>query len=352
MTTLYEKFYNQGAVDTGMLLREPEEIAQLLLDICDAIETEEMVQVAPEDIIIDEEEEGVSLKENFVFRNLYYAAPEVAVEGKEADKNSGWFTFGLLMYFIMKGRSYYANREIRMVDLPDLMEQGNALIQKSSEEDKKKKKKNSGEELYDFFLQCMEKLTSWNPLEREEGADLFVDKFWPPEDEEEVEEAEEMEKTPNVQPEEEEQEEAHSDSEQEEKAGRETPKSKETSAESKKAEETAAEEPKLDHFLFVKESSSPKMMQLMKLGDEQQEHDLEVIRDMTRRYFFYLVKGDPVQKRVVSKQEVYHLDIPEDSDGGCFQLRVTYHPTEGCTLALYDGEGITQVSDNVMCFQV
>lgn len=164
MATLYERFYRYDTAGDSVLKVNPEEIADVLLSLCNAAEDGQLVQASPENIEISED--GVVFCTSVPYQNLYYAAPEEII-GNVSHKNSRWFTFGLLMYFVMTGHSFYQDNHIRLVDLPELIHQGSGLIQEDTVPE-------DALDAHSLLKKAIEKFTAWEPGRRIKGIPLLL----------------------------------------------------------------------------------------------------------------------------------------------------------------------------------
>lgn len=157
MATIYDK-YNKSAAATV------EELLDVFLCVSRAVESKGIMQFSPEMIQIKENGECVCLEG--IECNMYYAAPEVVVDGKIPDKNSRLFSIGMLLHFVWNGCSYYEKNCSCLVELPEKLAKDEGLICE--------KILNSDDE-YAILQEGLMKLTSWNPAHRYEGFELWLE---------------------------------------------------------------------------------------------------------------------------------------------------------------------------------
>lgn len=151
-TTLYEKTMSGGIDESSM--------TQIMLALYELIgHAERGLHLDPKCVAIDE---NCQIQvDNSRELNLQFTAPEVFLRNAEIDQNAMWFSLGLLIYFMLHRKSYYAAAGLRTVDLVNQEQEGNSLIRR---------------EVYDGALaELLEKLTAWEPAERKNGTAMLPD---------------------------------------------------------------------------------------------------------------------------------------------------------------------------------
>ena len=340
--TLYDRFKNHKNRDSA-------EIADILLTLCTMVDKGEIEFCAPETIFINDNSDILPEEENYK-NNLYYCAHELLTQGASPDQNSAWFSFGLLIYFMREGRSYYEDKKISITDIFELSKVGESLI-----DSKKIPAQNETDKL---FNSAMEMMTSWNPQKRSQGVkplleairnypsvaeiDFVFDGHIIAHDNRDVDiTSDALCANAKIK---------GTDGQKyivlEELPLPFRPGHHRYKAHVKKAEEN------IEKFLFVSESSASSMIKIMKIENDFLKRDIKITRDRERTYLFYVVYADANEKRPLTKKEVYHLNVPAAASGGQYLLRATYIPDNKLTLALFDNDGIRQLSDNVMEFYI
>lgn len=301
MTVLYERFYRSGRDGNISSGNDEAEKAHALFCIYHAILGGSIVQADPERMIIKENGEVEQIY--YQGWNAYYAAPEVVINGSKPDMDSGWFTLGLAIYFVLHGRSYYEDRHIRLVDLPERMKTSRCLIPARF-----LVYRESDAPL--LYRKAMGKLTAWNPMERAEGIPFFLDAVM----------------------------QYLSDADIECICG---------GVEGGQTQQRLGE-----RYLFIQESAAGNMTKLMKLGSIKKVAKAEVLLDTEKRYIFYTVTGNPQEQSVIETKKIYHLDVPVSRIAQRALLQITYTPGAGCEVAIYNREGTKMISDNTKSFFV
>ena len=159
MQSLKEKFKNTNKVDNNLSTFSPEVLMDHLLSLCSAIEEETLVQPSCQNISIDEEGKVHTLQNETL--DAYFMAPEVVFGKQEADKQSAWFSLGLLIYYIIFGRTYYEDKNILLVHLDERMKTSSSLIQDVH--------------IPEFLNTPMKQLTSWKREDREKGVKTLLE---------------------------------------------------------------------------------------------------------------------------------------------------------------------------------
>lgn len=365
MESLFKRFRNTHGSVNNLSRMNPEEIADVLFCLCNAFEEGTLLQAAPENLSV--REDGTVSVTPDSDKNIYYAAPEVVLGKSGADKNSGWFTMGLLTYFIINGRSYYEAKGLNIVNLQDLTGKGESFIraQRAAE---------NAENVPGLLDLAMRKFTSWKPEVRYEGVSSLLKairqytstaviqytyngrtvstesrRLDPPSvmiaagyrvtDESgsayQVKKDCKIPFRPGTH--------KYTVDVESRGAGRDAASGD---------RETGGADVRLEKYLCIQAASQRNMSKLMKLEQTPQLKKVEVDRSAAARYLFYVATGDPVHRKTLRVEYKFHVDIPAGTAGGKSLLYVTYDPPSGCKIALYNREGALQISDNVMHFEL
>lgn len=347
MDSLHKRFrntrYKNNLQRTG-----PEQIMDALLCLCNAVNEGTLLQAAPENIGI--REDGTVSVTPKADQNIYYAAPEVALGKSAADKNSGWFTMGLLAYFVISGRSYYEAKGLHIVDLPDMVKSGRSLIpaQGASEDT---------DDIQELLDLAMSRFTSWEPEVRSEGASFLLKVIR--------------------------QYTAKADIQYMHNGKVVSTKSKTLSSRSviiaagdrvtgkdgvsyrvkndcempfrpgthKYAVdveiEAAGRNAGLpEKYLCIQEASQPDMSRLIKLDRAPQRKWVEVDWSAEAEYRFYVATIG----RAIHAEHKFSVPIPASTADGKLQMLVTYNPPSECTIELYNRDKTSRLMSHVMRF--
>lgn len=138
-----------------------EEILDIGVSLCMLIANNSCNAIlSPENIIVLKQNEVEIIEGKF--DNLVFAAPEVIFEEKINNQDAQWFSFGLILYYMLTKKDYYLNNSKLVLSIPKMKFNQKSLV--------------LSDELKGFPLaDIVEKLTAWNPEERKRGVTLFVD---------------------------------------------------------------------------------------------------------------------------------------------------------------------------------
>lgn len=358
MDSLHKRFrntrYKNNLQRTG-----PEQIMDALLCLYNAVNEGTLLQAAPENIGI--REDGTVSVTPKADQNIYYAAPEVALGKSAADKNSGWFTMGLLAYFVISGRSYYEAKGLHIVDLPDMVKSGRSLIpaQGASEDT---------DDIQELLDLAMSRFTSWEPEVRSEGASFLlkvIRQYTAKADIQymhngkvvstksktlssrsviiaagdsvtgkdgvsyRVKQDCEMPFRPGTH--------KYTVDVEIEAAGR--------SAASGSRGTGGAGLPE-KKYLCIQEASQPDMSRLITLGRTPQRKWVEVDCSAEAEYRFYVATIG----RAIHAEHKFSVPIPAGTADGKLQMLVTYNPPSECTIELYNRDGTSRLMSHAMRF--
>lgn len=365
MDTLLDRFNDTDCSGHSISRMNPEEIADTLLCLCNAVEEGILIQAAPENITIKEDGKvSVSLDAGL---NIYYAAPEVVSGRKDADKNSGWFTLGLLAYFVINSRSYYEDKSLHIVDLQEMMGNESSLIMAYGVNEE-------AEDVPSLLGLSIQKFTSWDPECRSEGVPVLLRAV------EQYSATAEisyrylgqtiatktiMVNPPNAN--------FTSGSAVSGNDGKTYLVSENMSipfrpgnhqyivnvgacrivrSENIQLENTGPSVALYERYLCVQVALQPKKTKLMKLDTDAQAKKIEVNRRIDQRYLFYVLTGDPGRQKTIHEEFKFRVDIPADTSVVSSLLMVVYDPANGVDIALYNRDGTKRISDNVLHFEV
>ena len=165
MKTLDERFKNSDRTRDNISRINPEEIVDVAYCLCTAVNDRKLILASPECISIKDDGSVKIDTTNGV--NMYYASPEVILGRKKPDSKSAWFTLGLLIYFVIHGRSYYDDRSLNIVNMTELQTNGQGLIDTDNVSE-------NTEDIPGLLRLAMNRFTRWNPDMREEGAKFLL----------------------------------------------------------------------------------------------------------------------------------------------------------------------------------
>lgn len=352
MATLFEKYFNASGSGNNLDRMNPEEIVDAIYCLCSAVEEGKLVQASPE--IIELQENGEVTVLNAEECNYMYAVPEVILGQSQADKRSGWFTVGLLSYFLIHGRSYYKEKNICLTSMVDLVRQGSGLISAQGAREQ-------AEDVPSLLDLAMERMTRWNVDQRQEGVEFVLRAvkqytgyaeihYICGEQEVAVSSCTITGRGLDCQ------------------AGTAVTGADGSSysvAESLripfrpgnhryyvKVRQGAAAADRYERFLCVQQHPMPKKIKLLQLGNQAQARRIFVDRNKDVTFQFYVLTGDPVLKKTVSEEYKYHVRVPASPRAESSLLQVSYTPGTGCDITLYDSSGTRQISDNTLHFDV
>lgn len=347
MDSLHKRFrntrYKNNLQRTG-----PEQIMDALLCLCNAVNEGTLLQAAPENIGI--REDGTVSVTPKADQNIYYAAPEVALGKSAADKNSGWFTMGLLAYFVISGRSYYEAKGLHIVDLPDMVKSGRSLIpaQGASEDT---------DDIQELLDLAMSRFTSWEPEVRSEGASFLlkvIRQYTAKADIQYMHNGKVVStksKTLSSRP--------VSIAAGDRVTGKdgvsyrvkqdcEMPFRPGTHKYAVDVEiEAAGRNAGLpEKYLCIQEASQPDMSRLIKLDRAPQRKWVEVDWSAEAEYRFYVATIG----RAIHAEHKFSVPIPAGTADGKLQMLVTYNPPSECTIELYNRDKTSRLMSHVMRF--
>ena len=350
MDTLRKKFQNTDCSGHSISRMNPEEIADTLFCLCNAVEEGTLIQAAPENITI--KEDGTVSVSQETGLNIYYAAPEIVLGKKNEDKNSGWFTLGLLAYFVIYGRSYYEDNSFHIVNLQDMMANDSSLIMARGV-------KKEAQDVPSLLRLSIQKFTSWVPESRAKGAPVLLRAV------EQYSAAAEISyryldqtvatETIMVSP----------------------PNANRTAGSAVSGDDgemyfvsenvripfrpgkhryivnvDVSSNGHYERYLCIQPSTQQKKTKLMKLDTDMQMRKIEVDRRSGQSYLFYVLTGDPVLQKTIHEEYKFHVDIPADEGVDSSLLQITYDPANGYEVVLYDRAGTEQISDNILHFEL
>lgn len=350
MDTLWNKFKNTDDSGHSISRMNPEEIADTLFCLCNAVEEGTLNRAAPENITI--KEDGTVSVSQEAGLNIYYAAPEIVLGKKNADKNSGWFTLGLLAYFVINGRSYYEDKSFHIVNLQDMMANGSSLIiaQGVNEE---------VEDVPSLLRLSIQKFTSWAPESRAEGVPILLRAVEQYSAKAKISyrylEQTIATKTIMVGP----------------------PSANFTTGSVVSGDDgkvyfvsenvsipfrpgkhpyivkvDVSHSDQYERYLCVQPASRSKKTKLMKLDTDVQMRKIEVDRRIDQSYLFYVLTGDSVRQKTIHEEYKFHVDIPAAVSVDSSLLQITYNPANGYEVVLYNRAGTEQISANVLYFEL
>lgn len=350
MDTLLDRFKNTACSGHGISRMNSEEIADTLFCLCNAVEEGTLVQAAPENITVKKDGKvTVSLDAGL---NIYYAAPEVVLGKKNADKNSGWFTFGLLAYFVINGRSYYEDKSFHIVELQEMMANESSFIMAGRVDEE-------AEDVSSLLSLSIQKFTSWDPECRSEGVPVLlraVEQYFAAAEIsyrylDQIVATETIEvNPPNA--------DCTKGSAVSGNDGKVYLVSESVSIPFRPGKHQyvvnvgVSQGSSYERYLCIQVVSQSKKTKLIKLDAGAQTKKIEVDRRIDRSYLFYVLTGDPVRQKTIRQEYKYHVDIPADVSNDSSLLMVVYDPANGIDIALYNRAGNKRISDNVLHFEV
>lgn len=347
MDSLHKRFrntrYKNNLQRTGS-----EQIMDALLCLCNAVNEGTLLQAAPENIGI--REDGTVSVTPKADQNIYYAAPEVALGKSAADKNSGWFTMGLLAYFVISGRSYYEAEGLHIVDLPDMVKSGRSLIPaQGAAEDT--------DDIQELLDLAMSRFTSWKPEVRSEGASFLLKVI------RQYTSKADIQYMHNGKVVSTESKALSSRSVIIAAGDRVTGKDGASYRVKKDCEmpfrpgthkytvdveiEAAGRNAGLpEKYLCIQEASQPDMSRLIKLDRAPQRKWVEVDCSAEAEYRFYVATIG----RAIHAERKFSVPIPAGTAGGKLQMLVTYNPPSECTIELYSRDKTSRLMSRAMRF--
>lgn len=385
MKNLKERFRNTDGVGDNLTRMNPEEIADVLFCLCNAFDEGKLIQAAPENISVAED--GTVSVTPDADKDIYYAAPEVVLGRSGADKNSGWFTMGLLTYFIINGRSWCEAKGTSITELPDLVGKGTGLIQDQESA-------GGAGNVPGLLSAAMAKFTSWKPETRSEGVFFLLkvirqytstaviqytfagriisterQRLDPPSvkiaagyrvtDESgstfQVTCDREVPFRPGTH--------SYTVEVESEAAGR-NGISGDYAAAGRSgisddyasagrsgvsgSQETGGAEAGFEKYLCIQRASRQRMTKLFKLEQTPELRKIEVDRSNAENYLFYVATGDPVRRKTVRLEYKFHVNVPAGRTGEKSLLYVSYEPPADCRVELYNRAGTMRISDNAL----
>ena len=150
MATLYSLFYQKHPGNTRKPRMSEEEIADILLQL--AASSSRGKVLSPENVELGQDHEIVNLDKE---PSLYYTAPEILLGKQAPDRDTALYSVGMLLYFMLTGRSYYEMSGELLSALPELMQQRDCLISGME-----------GRAGYAEYETILRELTAWSRQER------------------------------------------------------------------------------------------------------------------------------------------------------------------------------------------
>lgn len=351
MSILFDRFENAENSGNNLTRMNAEEIADVLLCLCNAASEEQLKKASPENIEIHEDG-GVKviLSEG---QNLYYAAPEEVLGISESNKNTGWFTLGLLSYFVINGRSYYRDKSINIVDMNELKDNQSSLIMAEGINQ-------TAEDVPSLLAISIEKFTSWDASKRSEGAKYLLKAIQQFASTAEVQYVcngqAVLSDVISVNPP------RYSIQKNTYIMGNDGKKYIILNdimipfrpGNHKVSVNVSVEEVvRADYFLCMQVGNQDKLFPIIRhMGDEPQVKRIEIKRDVATLYRFHLIVCDPASKREIRRDYKAQVGVPAMTGGGSSLLQVKYAPETGVEIALYNRAGTQMISDNVIRFTV
>lgn len=365
MDSLYKKFRNTRGSANNLSRMGPERIVDALFCLYDAFNKGALLQTAPENIALLED--GTVSVAPEADRNIYYAAPEVVLGKSAADKNSGWFTMGLLAYFVINGRSYYEAEGLHIVNLQDMTKTGGSLIRAQGGAE-------YAEDIPGLLDLAMSRFTSWKPETRQEGVPFLLKAIQQYTATADIQyryngKIVSMESRPLTPP----SITVAAGYRVTDSGGtvylvrnsREIPFRPGNHKYAVDVEiEAAGRSAPSDHYepggaagrpekyLSIQAASRQGMSRLIRLDQNAQEKWVEVDSGTAARYLFFATTYDPVREKTTSLEYKFHVDIPAGAAGGRSLLRVSYNPPSECKIALYNQKGSSRTLVNAMHFEL
>ncbi len=351
MSTLFEQFENAENSGNNLTRMNAEEIADVLFCLCNAASEEKLKKASPEYIEI--QENGIVSVISSECQNLYYAAPEEVLGISEPNKNTGWFTLGLLSYYVINGRSYYSDKSINVVDMNELKDNQSSLIMAEGINQ-------SAEDVPSLFAISIEKFTSWDAAKRSEGVKYLLKAI------QQFASTAEVQYVCNGQavlsdviavnpPRCDIQKNTYIMGNDGRKYNILNDISIPFRPGNHKVSVNVSDEnaTRVDYFLCMQVGNHDKMFPIIRyLGTESQIKRIEIKRDAAVLYRFHVIVCDPVSKKEIRRDYKAHVGVPAMTNGGSSLLQVKYAPETGVEIALYNRAGTQMISDNVIKFTV
>lgn len=102
-------------VDQNPAVRDRYEV---LKSIAELIENGIYVGLSPENIEVKPDYK-VEIIEDPKLDSAYFMSPEQVLRGEKPTRNSAWFSFGMLYYYVVRGRSWYSCNPVRVHEILD-----------------------------------------------------------------------------------------------------------------------------------------------------------------------------------------------------------------------------------------
>ena len=341
MKTLYSILNNTTLGTDNVSRIGPERIADILLSLCSSADKNELLPVSPKQIQIDNK--GTLSYSHNGEPDPYYCAYEVVFNDQKPDRESGWFTLGLLIYFTIYGKSFYDDKNINLSDIPELKNNSNSLIVCDAPQ---------GNDVLSLYKKAMEKLTAWNKSERCKGVQFLLRavgtyssvaeiELWHNNNRIMVSNLTIDKKTTNI------------------KANTVFTVDK---AQYKTTQDASIPFRPGTHTYKIKvvpanstadTSQSPATIS----GEIQkslhiQDLDTSKTREKDKSYRFMIAEKDLSTNTVVKGRIVYRIEVPADQQNKVSLLKISYHPSSGCQLELLHKDGITRLYDTTLRFNV
>lgn len=351
MSTLLYRFENSEISGNNLNRMNSEEIADVLLCLCNAALEGKLKKASPENIEIQEDGEVRVISSEEL--NLFYASPEEVMGISEANEDTGWFTLGLLAYFVINGRSYYLDRSINVVDINELKEKQSSMIMADGIEQ-------SAEDINSLFAIAIENFTSWDAKKRSSGKKYLLKAI------QQFASTAEVQYVCNGQP-------VLSDAisvnpprygiqKNSYVTGTDGRKYRILSdivipfrpgAHKVSVNVSSEEATQDDYFLCMQVENQSRMFPIIKyMGTQPQIKKIEIKRDLAVHYKFYIIVCDSVSKREIKREYKATVGVPPMPSGGSSLLQVKYEPETGVEIALYNRAGTKMISDNAIKFFV
>lgn len=357
MATLHAQFYRLDSV--GQLNTNPEQVADILLRLSTFIDRDEALPlISPENLELGDDNQIGILPG--VEPNLFYAAPEVLLDGKPNDRYAATFTVGLLLYFMLNGCSYYKDA-YSLTRLSELRE-GNtrSLIPGSSP---------NARDVQGMLENFIEKATAWNPADRAAALNLvptIIRQYTGVAAITYVCNGEnigmmqmpleclitQLRRGAVVEGDDGKRYYIANNEKILFRPGRHPFVINVTETEPEPSAPDAVDEPSsITSHLMLRSVLTNKSVTLFPLDGTPKSRDVSVRCNERKQYQFLAVEADRELNRVVSNRVLYRITIAEQIGAPVYMIRVRYSPGEGCSVELLHEDG-TPVTNQVAHFRV
>lgn len=355
MKNLSTLFNNKIARANNFSRSGGEVIADTILSLCADADAGRLKALSPEHIKISPDG-SVSYSQTDA-ESPYFSAYESVFENKKADKESGWFTLGLLIYYIVFGRTFFKDNGIDIVCLPERKNSAVSLITAESFLNDNTSLNTADSNALTLYKQAMVKLTFWNRSNRYLGVKHLLDAVHTYTSVATIEFFENQTKVfeapfsfnepvlnfkPNTQLKNPENGRIYVTTENikiDFRPGRHTYRVKVKSTQSTDTGATA----RAGRFLCIKTPDN-KTYNLFEISNTPRMLRLAVTCETAKQYTFFESNSADNQYKAL-----YKIDIPADSNNRNSVLEITYNPSgscevcllnKDCTAKLYNGKGI------------